>query len=95
MTAEMRRWCADHEIRSDPDYETPRFVDHYRSRGTAFADPVPAWRNWMRTADGWAKPASSIRPGKNPASIAKVRGQLLDRNPADSIDVQVLNGSPT
>lgn len=41
VTDEMRRWCADQGIRSDPDDEVVRFIDHHRARGRRSSTPLP------------------------------------------------------
>ena len=94
MTDEMRQWCADEGIGSDPDDETVRFIDHHRAKGTPFADPVAGWRNWMRRADAWRNPAVPSRVGKSSSSIATVRSQVFAASAADALDMPALNGGP-
>lgn len=38
----------------DMVYETEKFLDYHRAKGTKFVDWTAAWRNWMRRAVEWA-----------------------------------------
>lgn len=38
----------------DMVYETEKFLDHHRAKGSKFLDWEAAWRNWMRRAIEWA-----------------------------------------
>jgi len=75
VTTEMRHWCAENSIRSNPDIETPKFIDHHGSRGSTFRDHTAAWRNWMRRADDFAKPQTEQR-SKSMANADRVLATL-------------------
>ena len=95
VTDEMRQWCSDNGIRSNPDHETPFFIDHHRSKGSLFSDPASAWRNWMRRADAWRKPAAVARSGKSATSIAAVRNQVFGSGTVDNHDAPMLTAGPS
>lgn len=61
----MRTWAKEKGIRSDIDFETEKFKDHFKSTGGLKKDWIATWRNWMRTADGFtaAKQSSKSSPG--------------------------------
>jgi hypothetical protein len=77
VTDAMRLWCTEKGIRSNPDSETPKFIDHHRSKGNVFADPVSAWRNWMRNADKYAA-SSPVATGNRSKSLSTV-DRVLDQ----------------
>jgi hypothetical protein len=75
VTADMSEWCSGQGIRSDPVTETTKFIDHHRSKGSTFADPMAAWRNWMRNADEYtgrthSRPAAQTSRSMQSAAIA-------------------------
>lgn len=49
ITGGMYAWAAnEHALsRKTVEFETSRFLDHHRARGTTFKDWTAAWRNWM------------------------------------------------
>ena len=79
VTHEMRQWVTSQGFILDPLAETERFVDHYRSKGTTFVDPVRAWRNWMRKAEEFRqqqRPATRSNRGRSSSAIDSVRAQV-------------------
>jgi Helix-turn-helix domain len=89
VTHEMRVWCESQSIRSDPMTETEKFIDHWRSKGDTRIDWVSSWRNWMRNADKWAKPAAA--KGRSASAIALIREQVF--SPPNVIDVPAIEGA--
>jgi hypothetical protein len=62
VTAEMRAWAALEVPGLDVDGHTREFVDYWRAKSgkdASKADWVATWRNWMRRAHRWGKPAES------------------------------------
>jgi hypothetical protein len=51
----------------DMVYETEKFLDYHRARGTTFKDWTAAWRNWMRRAIEWA-PVRGTKDALNAAT---------------------------
>lgn len=51
VTEEMRRLAASYGVPAAAiDYETEKFLDHFRAKGERKLDWIAAWRNWMRRA---------------------------------------------
>ena len=51
VTAEMRATAAGYGVPPEAiDYETEKFLDHFRAKGERKLDWAAAWRNWMRRA---------------------------------------------
>jgi len=75
VTPSLRQWCIDNGIRSNPDSECPKFIDHHRSKGTLFADPVAAFRTWMRNADKFSKLPGG-QPSKSMANVDRVLASI-------------------
>lgn len=58
VTDEMAEWAATNHPRVVIDYQTQKFVDHFKAKAGQDAvavDWVRRWKNWIRTADekGW------------------------------------------
>ena len=47
----------------DVEAELAKFADHHAAKGSVFADWHAAWRNWMRNAKEWARPAARAPSG--------------------------------
>jgi hypothetical protein len=81
ITNDMLEWCSAEGIRSDPVTETTKFIDHHRSKGSTFADPMAAWRNWMRNADRYggvsrsvpARPSSSMQAARAATDLLRAQ----------------------
>jgi hypothetical protein len=70
----MRAWAAREVPGVDIDFETAKFIDHWRgtpgARGRKL-DWIATWRNWLRNADDRAAPRS--RPSRPPAARSDKR----------------------
>lgn len=54
---EMIAWARDKAPLAyrDINFESQKFEQHHRSKGSKFKDWTAAWRNWMLNADKWAR----------------------------------------
>lgn len=68
ITDRMRDWAADKVPMIDIDYETPRFLDHHRAKGTLFVDWTAAWRTWMTNARKFAERDGRTARGRQTGS---------------------------
>ena len=84
LTEEMRQWCIDGKVVSDPEQEFAKFCDYWRGNGKTKLDWVATWRNWMRNADTYASQRGGVRA---PAMVRRQLracvdcGKSLDRQP--------------
>lgn len=55
ITEGMRKWARKETPDADVDRELDKFLDYHQAKGTKNANWEPAWRNWMRKAQEYAK----------------------------------------
>ena len=72
LTEEMRTWCLEHGVVSDPELEFEKFCDYWHGNGKTKLDWVATWRNWMRNADTYL----SRRNGSGARSSAARRNAV-------------------
>jgi hypothetical protein len=75
VSDDLRAWCIRKNIRSDPDAQTERFIDHYVSNGATRVDWKAAWRNWMRNADSF----NSARAVDGVSKSTQARRRVIDQ----------------
>lgn len=59
LTDFLRRWAQNVGFTGDLEWETQRFLDYHRSKGSLFLDWTAAWRTWIRNSVEWSRPAKS------------------------------------
>lgn len=71
ITEEMRSWVVSNtSFSGNIDFETDKFLDHFRSSGERKKDWLATWRNWMRRAGEYnfskqaSNGSSNAGPGK-------------------------------
>lgn len=50
---DMHAWAVEHGVGGCVDFETAKFIDHHKAKGSKVADWRAAWQNWMRRVDGF------------------------------------------
>jgi hypothetical protein len=76
VTDALRAWCIEKGVRSDPDQEAPKFVDHHLSKGSLMIDWSAAFRTWMRNADKFNPPGRANGQSRSAAARSRVRAQI-------------------
>jgi hypothetical protein len=83
LSLTLRSWFKEQNLSRlgiDARFETDKFLDHHRAKGTKFRNWDAAWKNWMRNAGKFAQERGPAGNAGRPGGDRRGSGERYQRH---------------